>query len=282
MAACPQCGTRILPGALACINCQRPIDAATAAAAAHEGDAPVGPPPYAPPPQTSPQPPPPPYAAASYPPPPPPPFGGPPPEYVGPVPYSPGYYPQGPAPWSTNGMSIASLILAILWLGGIGSLLGVIFGHVGRGQIKKRPQRGGGIATAGLIIGYVGLIASVTFWASLPRIFHSGFVQDILVKDDIHNAADAEDSYHHEYNTFTTDASSLRIAGFDPSGRNTIAVATSDGLGFCIVGARDGGNDWYLYDTSNGGLNEAQTYPSQAEAEASCVVSGIGSYAVVN
>lgn len=66
-----------------------------------------------------------------------------------------------PAP-VTSGLAIASLILAILWVGGIGSLLAVIFGAVALSRIGRSGGyvRGRGIAVAGTIIGVVGLVAT--------------------------------------------------------------------------------------------------------------------------
>ena len=70
----------------------------------------------------------------------------------------------------TSGKAIASLILSIVWIYGIGSILAIIFGHIARSEIKNSDGRltGGGLALAGLIIGYlalgivvVGLLASV-------------------------------------------------------------------------------------------------------------------------
>jgi len=61
----------------------------------------------------------------------------------------------------TNGMSVASLVLGILWLGGIGSLLALIFGIVGKKQARERNQRGGGMAVAGIVLGLIGLIGLI-------------------------------------------------------------------------------------------------------------------------
>ncbi len=109
---------------------------------AASSDYPAPNPPAAP----SPYPPYPPYQA--YPPPPPPGPGYP-------------YYP-GPVAPSTNGFAIASLALSIsgfILLGIVGSILGVIFGHIAQNQIKRAvpPEEGRGLATAGLIIGYIGI-----------------------------------------------------------------------------------------------------------------------------
>lgn len=65
----------------------------------------------------------------------------------------------------TNGLAIASLALSLVWVYGLTSILGVIFGHVARRQIKAspEPQGGAGLALAGLIIGYLGLAGTALF-----------------------------------------------------------------------------------------------------------------------
>jgi hypothetical protein len=65
---------------------------------------------------------------------------------------------QPPQAVTTNGMAIASLVLGTLWLYWIGSVLAVVFGHVGLRQIKRDPYQGGrGMAVAGLVLGYLGV-----------------------------------------------------------------------------------------------------------------------------
>jgi hypothetical protein len=94
-----------------------------------------------------------------------------------PVPYqqgSPSYptsmYVYGPR---TNSSAVASLVFGIMsWflcplLGGV---LAVIFGHVARGQIRRTGEGGGGMATAGLVLGYIHLVAVAlitVFWIVL-------------------------------------------------------------------------------------------------------------------
>jgi Domain of unknown function (DUF4190) len=105
-------------------------------------------------------------AGAPYPPYPPAGTYPPPPAYpgYGVQPYAGAVYPYYPGPVapSTNGLAIASLILSIagfIGLGIVGSVLGVIFGHVAQGQIKRAvpPQEGQGLASAGTIMGYIGI-----------------------------------------------------------------------------------------------------------------------------
>jgi hypothetical protein len=63
----------------------------------------------------------------------------------------------------TNGLAIASLVLSLLWLAGLGSLLAVIFGAIGMKQTRESGQGGRGLAIAGLTVGIVGLVGSL-FW----------------------------------------------------------------------------------------------------------------------
>lgn len=51
-------------------------------------------------------------------------------------------------------MAIAALILVFVFFP-----LGIIFGHVARGQIKRTREGGQGLATAALIIGYLQVAA---------------------------------------------------------------------------------------------------------------------------
>lgn len=74
---------------------------------------------------------------------------------------APAYQPAWGAPTgsTTNGFAIASLVLGILWLYGIGSILALVFGYLAKGQIRESggTQSGGGMATAGIVLGWVGV-----------------------------------------------------------------------------------------------------------------------------
>jgi hypothetical protein len=66
--------------------------------------------------------------------------------------------PQGSPP-ETNSSAVVSLILGALWLVGIGSVLALIFGYRARREIKSSQpkQAGAGLATAGIVLGWVGI-----------------------------------------------------------------------------------------------------------------------------
>ena len=68
-----------------------------------------------------------------------------------------GQYGQPPASRTTNGMAIASMVLGILWIYWIGSVLALVFGYIAKSQIKARNEGGGGMATAGIVLGWIGV-----------------------------------------------------------------------------------------------------------------------------
>ncbi len=113
--------------------------------------------------------------------------------YLPPSARTPSAYPPSPYPPSmgapqptmarpmvqtTNGSAVASLVLSILGLFGIGSLLGIIFGYKARREIRGSGgyQSGDGLAIAGIVIGYVTLAIFVLFvvlWIAVFTTIHS-------------------------------------------------------------------------------------------------------------
>lgn len=135
MGTCGSCGADLADGSRYCSSCGSAVRPATA---------PIEPP------------------AGAVPPPPPPP----PPGYGYPQP-APAPTPT-PTPGSsmrTNGFAIAALVLGCVgaFTCGIGSILAVIFGFIGRSQIAARGEQGKGMALAGIILGFVG-IAIIVIW----------------------------------------------------------------------------------------------------------------------
>lgn len=114
-------------------------------------------------------------SAAPPPPPPPPPYAA--PQY----PY--GYGPGRPAA-TTNGLAVASLVLGIIWMFWVGSILAVIFGYVGKGQIDRSggTQSGRGLAVAGIVLGWIGVgfLALTILLAIIGAITDSGSSQQGL------------------------------------------------------------------------------------------------------
>ncbi|HXM56539.1 MAG TPA: DUF4190 domain-containing protein [Candidatus Dormibacteraeota bacterium] len=77
----------------------------------------------------------------------------------------PAYPPQQPAPYAvappTNTLAIVSLIAGIgsyVVIPVIGAIVAIVTGHMARGQIRRTGEGGGGLALAGLILGYIHLV----------------------------------------------------------------------------------------------------------------------------
>jgi len=79
--------------------------------------------------------------------------------------YQPGYATPQYGDQVTSGYAIASLVLGIVGLliccTFIPSILAVVFGHLAKSEIRRTGKGGDGMATAGLIMGYLSLILAV-------------------------------------------------------------------------------------------------------------------------
>ena len=77
-------------------------------------------------------------------------------------PYGAGVPPYGYPPVAgTNSLAIASLVVSILSItvcAGFTGFIGAILGHTARGQMKRTGEQGGGLAMAGIIIGWLGTV----------------------------------------------------------------------------------------------------------------------------
>ena len=72
---------------------------------------------------------------------------------------------QPPPPGGTNSMAIAAMVLGVaeFFTAGLTAIPAVICGHLARRQMRQTAQRGDGLATSGLVLGYMAII----FWSVL-------------------------------------------------------------------------------------------------------------------
>ena len=70
-----------------------------------------------------------------------------------------------PPPSGTNSMAIAAMVLGVaeFFTAGLTAIPAVICGHIARRQMKLTSQSGDGLATSGLVLGYMAII----FWSVL-------------------------------------------------------------------------------------------------------------------
>ncbi|MHB1433831.1 MAG: DUF1707 and DUF4190 domain-containing protein [Streptosporangiaceae bacterium] len=79
----------------------------------------------------------------------------------------------GGLPMPANGLAVASLACGVfqIFAWGVGSIAAIVLGHLARRQIRRTGQRGGGMAMAGLILGYGGLILTILIMAVAVIVF---------------------------------------------------------------------------------------------------------------
>jgi Domain of unknown function (DUF4190) len=70
----------------------------------------------------------------------------------------------------TSSMAVSSMVLAALGIftGGLTAIPAVIFGHIARRQMKLTGQHGDGLATGGLVLGYMAII----IYSVLIAVYH--------------------------------------------------------------------------------------------------------------
>jgi hypothetical protein len=184
--------------------------------------------------------------------------------------------PQAP----TSGPAIVSLVASILWFAGIGSIVAIITGHIGRRKARTQQFRGGGIALAGLILGYVGLFSGIVITTGICLTEFNSHVAGAFVRDDLRGAASAERDYYSEHFTYTDLEDEISSAGFLDWPGNTIEVGVSGGDGYCVVGHRHD-SAWYLYDSTLEAVAPGH-YASEQDAKDACSVTGITGYAPIS
>ena len=87
------------------------------------------------------------------------------------------------APANTNSMAIASMILGVaeFFTFGVTSIPAIICGHAARRQIRRTGERGDGLVTAGLVLGYLAIVfwtvavAAVVVGAAVSQSRNGGF-----------------------------------------------------------------------------------------------------------
>jgi uncharacterized membrane protein len=95
-------------------------------------------------------------------------------QVMAPVPVPvPHWRPAPPAP-GTNALAVASLICGLLqpFSGGLTMIPAVVLGHVAHSQIRRSGERGGAMATIGLVLGWIGVsvvVLIVVFVAIVAR-----------------------------------------------------------------------------------------------------------------
>jgi hypothetical protein len=143
----------------------------------------------------------------------------------------------GPPPVpTTNGLAVASLVLSVLTLFGIGSLLGIIFGVRARRQIRESRgyQSGDGLALAGIIVGLVTLVVAaiaIALWISLLTVVHSAIIATNTTgqcEGEVRSVEIAVTAYHAQTGKFPTPPAPWSAATY-ASNYEPLTSATNSG-----------------------------------------------------
>ena len=84
--------------------------------------------------------------------------------------------PAMPTPPSTSGLAIGSLICGILFFFLPTAIAAIVMGHIYRSQIRRSggQKSGAGMAMAGLILGYAGVVLTIIALLALPNLTRAG------------------------------------------------------------------------------------------------------------
>lgn len=181
---------------------------------------------------------------------------------------------------SGYGLAVASLILSILWLGGIGSLIALGLGYAAKRQIAQndREQRGHGLAVAGIILGWIGLIPVLllVLYFAVPQFAKSrNEAQNGTAQSSLRNALTAAKSMWIDHETYS-EATPDRLTSVEPSLTFTSGPADKPGV-VSVLGAGDqflaatrsaSGQCYYIKDDSAVGTSYSQSVGAYATCSA--------------
>jgi Domain of unknown function (DUF4190) len=148
-----------------------------------------------------------------------------------PIPPPPPYRPPAPQSGRTNGLSIASLVLGILWIWGLGAILALIFGFTARKQIQESNGRqgGGGLATAGIVLGIVGILGAILLTVGIA-------VTGTSVRNSVRSSLDIQAACTQDFTSVQTAVETY----FGQVGHNPTSIrdlmGTTKGVGGTTVG----------------------------------------------
>lgn len=182
-----------------------------------------------PPPQVPPPPPPPPWSGSS-------PSAGAPPSHLSGV--------AAAADPPVNGKAVASLVLSIVWLLGLGSILAIVLGVRARREIRDHGQRGNGMAVAGIAIGFLGVLGALLVAGLAAFVVTAG--DDLIEGVDLTAVSQAQSVYHAEYGQYARTLDDLErglqeagSAIFDLDGID-VRIVRADRDSFCAESALSG------------------------------------------
>ena len=159
---------------------------------------------------------------------------------------------------SGRGLAITSLVSSLVWVFGIGSVVGVVTAIL---TFKRRPDPvSRGLAIAGLVIGVLGLIVAAVSTTFAVSVFtdQRDVAQERQVQSDVRNGAvEMERAYTDAGRYPGASGQDLPdvIDGFVPSDGVTVELTQVSEGRFCLTGYREGWDGPVAaYDSHGGGI----------------------------
>jgi hypothetical protein len=161
-------------------------------------------------------------------------------------------------------LGIVSLVLSLLWLGGLGSIGAIITGHMSRSTDRKAGAPQSGLALAGLILGYLGAVATVLILVAsiaLPVFLDQrAQARSAGLTSELRSAAVVQETLMTDYGSYATSADELVAAGYsgDPSVR--LEVLAMDGVNYCLGAVVPEVGEALYFDSATGTVSPTPCY----------------------
>lgn len=169
-----------------------------------------------------------------------------------------------PALTPINGIAITCFVLALVsiplsfvLIGFALAVAAVVLGHLSireirRAQERSEPQRGRGLAIAGLVIGYgmIAFCALLIVAVLIPTTSPTPVSTDAEVQTDLRNAASAMELTYTETQEYTESIGVLRANGLSQGSDADLDITASE-TGYCISAFRPNATT-YHFDSRTG------------------------------
>jgi type II secretory pathway pseudopilin PulG len=186
-------------------------------------------------------------------------------------------------PQKTNGLAIASLILGIVTLAGLGSLLAIVFGFIANSRIDRSDgrEKGKGLAIAGIVLGFLGLAFALLVALAIPTFLGARMrAQDRVAQSAMRNTitnAKAIFTDHEDYR----DATQQQLAQAEPSltyvaasvdstSPTTISSGALAPTTFMVVAKSVSGTCWYAREVDDASSADAGLTWNRVKTPTSC------------
>jgi hypothetical protein len=161
-------------------------------------------------------------------------------------------------------LGIVSLVLSLLWLGGPGSLGAIVTGHMSRSTDRKAGAPQSGLALAGLILGYLGAVATVLILVAsvaLPVFLDQrAQARSAGLTSELRSAAVVQETLMTDYGSYATSADELVAGGYTPGAGVRLEVLAMDGVSYCLGAVVPEVGEPLYFDSSTGTVSPTPCY----------------------